>query len=340
MNRGRYRLPINLREMTLLCTILILGIAITLKNPVFASPDNLFSVLSDVTILAIVSFGQMVVMVSGGIDLSVGTGMGLIGMVFGLVHVFNQSISPVFLVAMCAIAGATLGLFNGFLVSVGGIVPLIATLATMNIFRGVNVLVNAAFYRGQYIGANKLSEGFMALTRGHVLGIPLVLIYIAVLFGVGLLFLRHTYTGRYIYAIGTNEEGARMAGISVTRIKLLAYALSGLCFGLGGILWVSRYATAQSDTGLGLEFTAVTAAIVGGVSVMGGSGSLFGVLLGAVLISVMNNALSVLQISQFWKQAILGLVLLTAILSNKWAETRSSARKLVIARQHEGAIHG
>jgi rhamnose transport system permease protein len=336
----KHRFPGGFREMTLLCTILILGLAISLRRPVFVSPDNLFSILCDLTILAIVAFGQMIVMVSGGIDLSVGTGMGLIGMVFGLIHVFHQSISPILLVAMCAFAGMTLGLLNGFLVSIGGIVPLIATLATMNIFRGLNVLVNAVFYRGQYIGANKLTEGFMAITRARILGIPLVLMYIVVLFLLGLLFLHHTYTGRYIYAIGTNEEGARTAGISVPRIKILAYVLSGLCFGIGGIVWVSRYATAQSDTGIGFEFTAITAVIVGGVSVTGGSGSLPGVLLGAVLIAVINNSLGVLQMSPFWKQAILGLVLLTAILLNKWAEVRSRASKLIEVREHRGVIRG
>jgi rhamnose transport system permease protein len=311
--------------------IVFLGILVTLRAPDFASISNLFNIVDDMAILAIVSVGQMLVMVTGGIDISVGTGLGLVGMSVGLI-IINTPLNPVIALALGAIMGIALGFLNALLVVKGRIVALIVTLGTMNIFRGLNVFINSAFYNGQYIGANKLSSSFIGMTDERILGLPILHIYVAVIYAGFYYLLAHTRTGRHIYATGSNNAAAEIAGIRTSRIIMTCYILCGMLAGIGGVLWVSRYQTAQSDTGLGFEFLTITAVIIGGVSVYGGSGSIWGVLLGSLLVGMITNALNVMRLSPFWKLALNGLILLLAVLLNRYVERTQKERNLRLRR--------
>lgn len=325
------------REQALLILIVLIALAVSLRAPVFLSARNLNSIVSDIVVLSIVAVGQAIVIVSGGIDLSVGTGLGLVAMSVGLIHIYNPAVPPVVMLLLGMGFGSLLGLLNGILVAKGKVLALIGTLATMNIFRGLTVLVNAHFYRSQYIGADKLSDAFKQLTRGNLLGLPNILVLLLLVFACFYYFLNYTEFGRGFYAIGSNEFAAEAGGYHVKITKASAYVISGALAGLGGVLWVSLYATAQSDTGLGLEFATITAVVVGGVSVKGGSGSVIGVLLGAVLIGVVTNGLNVARVSPFWKDAINGAILLFAVLLNNAVEVRMN-RRFALERATDNGI--
>jgi len=277
-------------------------------------------------IISIVAIGQMLVILTGGIDISQGTGMGLVGMVSGLILINNWGINPVVAILMGAFFGAILGAINGLLVTKGGIIALIATLSTMSIFRGLNVVINLKYYGGQYIGADKLSDGLKSFTKVSTFGIPNLLIFIIIAYLFFYYFLNFTITGRQMYAVGSNPAAAKVSGINVFKIQFLPYLISGILFGIGGVLYLSRYATMQTDTGMGFEFITITAVVLGGVSMLAGSGSIIGVFFGSLLVGIINNALNITKISPFWKLAINGLILLLAVLLNKMIENKVQQR--------------
>ncbi|HOB08574.1 MAG: ABC transporter permease [Limnochordia bacterium] len=312
------------RETSLLIFTLVLIVAVSIHSPRFLSVTNFNDILLNGAILAIASIGQMMVVITGGIDLSVGSGLALSGMLVGLIYKYDYGLNPLLALLLGALIGIALGSVNGVLVSKAGVPPIIASLGTMSIYRGLIFIVS----KGQWVNAHEMPDSFIRLARGHILGIP-NLIFMTIFFYVAFYyFLTHLKTGREIYAVGGNAEAARVAGISVDRIKYAVYAMSGFLYGLCGVLWVSRFASAQSDSATGFEFSTVTAIVIGGVSVFGGTGKITGVLLGAVLISIVENALAVTQVSPFWKLAIQGFIILLAVTVDAVMKNRD--RKTVI----------
>jgi len=310
------------RIFVLIAMIIILVIFVSIGAPQFLSERTFHNLLNNLSILAIVSLGQMIVMVTAGIDISVGTAMGLVAMSVGLLIIEYPNMNPIIAILIGMIMGTTMGFVNGLLVVKGKIVALIATLATMNIFRGINVLINNIFYEGQYIGAEKLSTEFKNITRVEILGLPIMIYYVVLIYLIFYFVLHHTKFGRQIYASGSNIEAANTLGINTTKVLIGAYSMCGLMFGIAGVLYLSLYTSAQTDTGLGFEFITITAVIIGGVSVFGGSGILWGVLLGTLFMTIITDSLNILKISPFWKMALNGIMLLSAILINHYIETR------------------
>jgi rhamnose transport system permease protein len=225
--------------------------------------------------------------------------------------------------------GFVVGALVGVLIAQFKVLPIIATLGMMNIVRGVTYLVS----QGAWVSAYQMSEGFKKLATGNLLGVNNLILIAVGIFLVFSYFINHVRTGRQIYAVGSNAEAADISGIPRRRIVWLVYAAMGTLSGLAGVLWVAKFASAQSDTAVGYELNVIAAAVLGGVSVSGGSGKVSGLILGTILFGILNNALPLIKVSPFWQQAIQGVVILAAIVVNvmvKRNNLRSTLRKRAI----------
>ena len=315
------------KDFILFLFILFVSILISFRYPRFLSPENVKDIIKDTVILMIVSIGQMMVIVTAGIDLSVASGIALTGMSVGLLNQHYPGI-PIFLIILISmIIGGALGSFNGFLIAYASIPPIIMTLGTMSIYRGFVFVLSG----GTWVSAHEMTEGFKNIAGGYIFGIPNLFLFAVVILTVFAIFLNKTKTGREVYAIGSNELGAEYAGINVKKIKYLVYLFSGIIFGLAGLLWVSRYASAQNDTAMGFELQTVAACVIGGVSIAGGSGTVTGVILGAIFLGIVYNALTVINISPFWRMAISGFLILVAIVVNTIAKKKT--QEMMIKRR-------
>jgi len=310
------------REAGITLFILILVVAVTIRNPAFLTADNFQDILLNISILAIVALGQTMVIVTHGIDLSVSSTIGLVAMMVAFVVKQNQDISIVLVVLLGMALGAVLGSFNGLIITHGKVPPIIATLGTLSIYRGL------VFYysQGTWINSFELPKSFKLLSKGTPLGLPNMVIIAIVVAVIVYYFLNYTRTGREIYAVGSNPDAAQFAGIRKDRIIFLVYLLSGLAAGLAAVLWASRFESAQTNTALGFELQTVAASVVGGVSISGGVGTVPGVLLGALLLGIIQNALTIVGISPFWQLAAQGLLILLAVVTDKWILSRVERR--------------
>jgi rhamnose transport system permease protein len=312
------------RETTLLLILLLLAGIVSLRSPGFLELTNIRDILNDTAILIIVSIGQMMVIVTGGADLSVASGIAFAGMSVGLLNWAFPDIPMAAIIVVSLLLGAGLGAINGFLVAVARIPPIITTLATLGIYRGLVFVLSG----GQWVSAHRMSQGFRDLPLSAPLGISNLLLSAVVVAVLAALFLRLTRTGREIYGAGGNRAAAAYVGINLRRIDFLVYLMSGVLVGYSGLLWVARYASAQNETATGFELQTIAACVIGGVSILGGSGTVTGVVLGALFIGVLNNALPVVNLSPFYQMAIQGFVLLTAIAANAAVERRSQLAML------------
>lgn len=303
---------VRAREMGLVVFLALLVFVVSLRSPYFLSQENLRDILLDISILVIVAIGQAMVIITRGIDLSVSSTLALAGMVVGMTVSADWGLPPLLALAMGAAIGLGLGIVNGLIITQGQVPPIIATLGALSVYRGLVFAISG----GAWVDAAEMPEGFKGLARNEVLGMPNLVLIAALVAAAAYYFLNHARTGRHIYAIGSNPQAAQVAGIPISRVTFLVYAVSGLLAGMGGVLWVSRYASAQSDTAVGFELQTVAAAVVGGVNIFGGSGTVPGVLLGSLLLGVIINALNLVRISPFWKLAVQGLVILLAVLSD------------------------
>jgi rhamnose transport system permease protein len=303
---------VRFREAGIGLFILILAVIVTFRAPAFLTIDNATDILLNISILSIVALAQAMVIITHGIDLSVGSMIGLVAMM--VAFVMKQSPDfPVAGVVLLGIGlGAVLGSLNGLIISYGKVPPIIATLGTLAIYRGL-----VFFYsQGTWINSFELPQVFKDFSKGTPLGLPNMVI-VAILFAVAVyFFLNYTRTGRDIYAVGSNPDAAQMVGIRKQRIIFLVYLLSGAACGLAAVLWASRFESAQTNTGLGFELQTVAAAVVGGVSISGGVGSVQGVLLGALLLGMIENSLPLVRISPFWQLAAQGLLILIAVVTD------------------------
>jgi rhamnose transport system permease protein len=302
--------------------VLIVFVAVTVSiQPRFASQQEVQFILDNTTVFALLALGETMVVVSRNVDLSVGSVVGLSAYLsaslFGRVH--GIPIVVVFLVGLAI--GLAVGVANGLMVAIGRVPSLVVTLATLYIVRGIDILIVG----GNEVVAQTLPNAFIQIPRAGVYGIPYLAIAIAVVIGVGAYYLRSYRSGRELYAIGSNPEAARLAGIHVGRRVFTAFAVSGAIAGVAGVLWAAQYQTVDSNAGTGYELTVIASVVVGGVAIFGGSGSAVGAAIGALLLQTINSALYVLGISPFWDQAIAGLLLLAAITLDRVISLRLAA---------------
>jgi rhamnose transport system permease protein len=290
--------------------VLAVFVAITAAiQPRFLSATNIQFILVDTTVIALLALGETMVVISRNVDLSVGSVLGLSAYASSNLFGPHPGIPiPVVFLAGLGI-GLACGMVNGFMVAAGRVPSLVVTLATLYIIRGIDILL----FSGKQVVSASLPDAFLQIPRSTTLGIPNVAIAVAVVIGIGAYYLRTYRSGRELYAIGSNPEAARLAGIPVGKRVFTAFAISGAIAGLAGVLWAAQYGTIDTSAGTGYELQAISAVVVGGVAIFGGSGSVIGAALGALLLSTITTALYVLGISPFWDQAIWGFLLIVAI---------------------------
>lgn len=300
------------RELGLLAFIILLCVVVQARNASFLTMENINDMITNTAILSILALGMMLVLITRGIDLSIGATLALSGMIAAQTVSAHQGLHPILAILLGTIIGIVCGIVIGFLVSKFGILPIIATLAMMNIFRGLTFTVSD----GQWISSYQMPESFVSIATSKILGLNTLIFIAVVIYLIAFYFINHTRTGRQIYAVGSNPDSAKVSGISQTKILMLVYTIMGGLAGLSGVLWVSKFASAQGDTASGYELTVIAACILGGVSIAGGSGKLSGVILGSLLLGILNNALPLLNVSPFWQMAIQGSIILIAVIIN------------------------
>ena len=314
--------------MGLLVFIIILCAAIQMRNDQFLTVGNLQNLFTNTAILGILSVGMMLVLLSGGIDLSIGSTVAFSGMVVAITVRDFPAIHPIFLLFQGALIGAALGAITGILVARFSILPIIASLGMMNIVRGATFWVSD----GAWVSAHQMPDRFISMATARLIpGVSNLIVIAVIVYIVFWYFINHTKTGRRIYAVGSNPTVAEISGLPVKRTIALVYVLMGFLAGLAGVLWVSMFASAQGDTATGFELSVIAACVLGGISVAGGRGRIGGLVLGVVLFGILANALPLLLVSPFWQQAIQGFVILAAIITNVIIKRRND-RKILLNR--------
>lgn len=320
------------RDVVLALVIVGLIVVFTLIRPTYAAPSNLREIFNDTSILMILALGQMTVILSRCIDLSVASNLALTGMIVAMINATYPDFPVLLLPLVAAFAGLLLGAFNGFFVWKVGIPAIVVTLGTLAMFRGLIFVVSRG---GNWINSHEMTAGFLALPRTVFLGLPL-LSWTAIVIAIAAFFaLRYLRLGRAFFAVGGNPVAAVYAGLDVGRTQFIAFCVSGTLAGLCGYLWISRYAIAYTEIAAGFELQVVAACVIGGISISGGIGTVPGAVLGALFIGVINNALPVIHISPFWQNAISGAAIILAVVINARRERRGG--RLILREAHGGS---
>lgn len=315
MEKFNIKKIINSREISLFIVLVIFGLFIQFRNVAFFTPRNINNMLINYSTTMVLSLGMMCVLLVGGIDISIGSILSLSGMVAALVlrDFPNTSVFVAILIAVGV--GGICGLINGLVIAKGGVPPIIATMGSMNILRGLTYLVAD----NEWVAAYQLPDSFKGFATGKYLGFGLVnnlIVIAAIMILVFYFFLKYTRTGRKVYAVGNNSEAAELSGINIAGIKIFVYTIMGIFAGLAGVLWVSLYASSQGDMGMGIEMNVIAACVIGGVSLAGGRGTVGGVVLGAITIAMLGNGLPLIGVSQFSLDAIKGFIIVMAVILN------------------------
>ncbi|MBG9810172.1 ribose ABC transporter permease [Bacillus endophyticus] len=300
-----------LQKLGPLLGFIILVAIVSILNPSFLEPLNLLNLLRQVAINALIAFGMTFVILTGGIDLSVGSILALSSaLIAGMIV---SGIDPILAILIGCILGAIMGAINGLLITKGKMAPFIATLATMTIFRGLTLV----YTDGNPITGLGENYAFQLFGRGYFLGIPVPAITMIIAFAVLWVILHKTSFGRKTYATGGNEKAALISGIKVPRVKVMIYALAGLLSALAGAILTSRLNSAQPTAGTSYELDAIAAVVLGGTSLSGGRGLIVGTLIGALIIGTLNNGLNLLGVSSFFQMVVKGVVILIAVLIDR-----------------------
>ncbi|PZU90061.1 MAG: branched-chain amino acid ABC transporter permease [Shinella sp.] len=306
------------RELLLGLIIIIMIAGFSTRASNFATPGNLANIFNDTSILIILALGQMTVILTKSIDLSVAANLAFTGMAVAMLDAAYPGLPLALLIVLAVVIGAALGAINGFLVWLLQIPPIVVTLGTLTIYRGMAFVLSG----GSWVNAHQMTPDFLNLPRLVVLGLPILSwVAIAIVFLIWFVLTRTPF-GRSTYAAGGNPTAAVYAGIDIGRARFLAFVVSGALAGLAGYLWVSRYAVAYVDIAAGFELDSVAANVIGGVSIAGGIGTVVGTVLGALFLGVIKNALPVIGISPFAQMAISGIVIVLAVVFNARAERK------------------
>ena len=315
------------REAMLFLVVLTAFIVLSLVTPVFLTKSNLMSILISLSVEAIIAVAMTNLLISGGFDMSVGSVVCFSGMIAAMA--WKANVPPVLSIIIGILGGALVGALNGFLVAYQGIPPFVATLATMNISRGLVY----AMSEGRSIAG--LPKEFTALGQTMVMGIQIPIIFAILLVIIGDIALRRTKYFRQSFFVGANARSAQLSGINVRRFQLVSYTLTGLFAGFAGLVQAGRLGAAMATTGTGLEMKVLTAVIIGGASLQGGEGTVFGALLGSILMATVTNAVNILGVNVYWQTFIVGITLLAAVLIDEIGKRRKNSRRAVITREQQ-----
>ena len=286
--------------------LIILGIILSLISPYFLTKANILNVLRQVSIIAILSIGMTYVIISGGIDLSVGSVLALSSTITAIFIQANVNIGLSILIGLCV--GILAGTITGSLiVSRIRMAPFIATLAMLSVARGLTLVLTGG------MPIYGLPKSFSFFGAGYILGIPFPVVLMILIYAIGVYLLNYTRTGLYFFAVGGNEEAARLSGINVAKVRLTAFMISGFLAAVGGIILSSRISSIEPVAGEGYQLDCIAAAVIGGASMSGGVGSLIGTFIGALIMGFLRNGLNLLDVSIYWQQVVIGVVIAVTV---------------------------
>src|SRR5712692_6584309 len=319
----------RVRELGLLIVLLLIVLTVGIQAPRFLSLDNFVQILLSVAILAIVAVGETLVVLTRNVDLSVGSTVGFTA--FITAYFFKQLPQSNLLLGIllgCAL-GLVLGMVNGLIVSFGRVPAIVATLGTLYVYRALVFIVAA--HTTLQVNASDVPASYLALATTQIFGIPALILIAAIIAIIVGYFLHASQSGRQLYAVGSNPEAANIIGIRRDRLVFAAFAASGLLCGLAVVLWCARFATVDATDATGLELQVIAAVVVGGVNIFGGSGTILGVVLGAIVLGTLQNGLNILNISQFWLLALYGAAILGAVVLDafitRWVQRTILSRR-------------
>ena len=313
------------REASLLLVMVLLCAVIQWRSGgVFLSGTVITQLTQNYAYIAVLAFGMLLVLLIGGIDISIGAIVALSGMSTCLLMRDGVITSPVVAYLFSILVGLVCGLIIGVIVSKGKVIPIIATLGMQYIYRGLTYFISGTLW----VSADKMLPGYKEFAQSSFLGINNLFWIVIIVFAVMTVFLKWSSFGRQIYAVGSNAEAAKISGIHIDRVKILVYSINGAIAGLAGAMYTSLYASAQGNMATGSEMDVIAACVIGGVSLNGGQGNAFGVLLGSITIAIISKSLSLVGIDAFWQRALKGAVILLAVVINVLVQRGSDRRAL------------
>lgn len=328
--RGPLATALHTRETPVAVALVVLVVVTAAANPLFLSGQGVKDLLLNATIMVILAAGQTIVIVTRNIDLSVGSVLGLTAFLTGTLFATAPGL-PIVVVMLAGVAlGTALGTINGLLVTLAKVPALVITLGTLYVYRGIN---NAWAGGRQYFAGDR-PQAFGDLSVDSVAGFPVITLLALVVVAVVAVWMGRTRSGRDLYAIGSDPQAAEAFGIRVSRRVLLAFVLNGSLAGLAGVLYASRFNSVGATTGSGYELDVVAAAVVGGVAIFGGSGTVVGAATGALLLTTITSALTALRVDKFWQQAVVGVLILVAIVVDRLASVRTAQRLRTTKAHH------
>ena len=317
------------REFSLFLVLAVLVAVIQWRsNGVFLTSNVLYELTKNYAHTAVLAFGMLMVLLIGGIDISIGATLALSGMSTCLMMRDGHITNPILAFGFSILVGLLCGFIIGITISKGKVIPIIATLGMQYIYRGLTFFVSGELW----VSSDKMLPGYIAFGKGSFLGISNLVWIVIVLFAVMIVFLRWSNLGRQIYAVGSNPDAAKISGINIDRVKIIVYSINGAIAGLAGAMFTCNYGSAQGRSGEGIEMDVIAACVIGGVSLNGGQGSAFGVLLGAITVAVIGKSLSLVGIDAFWQQTLKGAIILAAVVMNVLVQ-RNAARKALKGRE-------
>lgn len=321
------------KESAVLALFVIVFAAFAFTTDRFATSDNLFNVARQYSELAVVAVGLTMIIITGGIDISVGSMVGLTSILVG-VFAGERHLNIWIACVLAILAGLGCGAINGLVITKLKVQPIVATLAMMSAARGLAFVLSGAR------SISNFPDGFIAFGQMAIGPIPLPVLVALMLVILGVVILRYTAFGREVYAVGASEEAARLSGVSVFKIKMFAYAFTGMLCGLGGAMMASRVASSVPDAGSGFEFEAITAVVMGGSSLRGGEGNIVGTIIGVAVMAILRNGLNLRGVPNIWQVMFLGIMLILAVLADNlrgWLRAGRELREPVLENTKVGA---
>ncbi len=322
--KGRFAELLRSREVSLLLVLVLLCAFIQFRNSQFLTPNVINGIFKNYAYTMVMSFGMLLVLLIGGIDISVGATLALSGMTASIMMKEGMIANPLLVYGVSMAVGTVCGLLIGLVIAKGKVIPIIATLGFQYIYRGLTYAISDS----DWVGTSEMSQAFKEFAQGSLFGLNHLICITIVVFVIFFLFLKWSNFGRSIYAVGSNADAAKISGIRIDRIKIAVYTINGAIAGLCGAMLTGYYATAQPDMATASEMDVIAACVIGGVSLDGGQGSAIGVLLGAITIAVISKSLSMVGINAFWQQALKGGIILVAVVINVLVQRAAQRRAL------------
>ena len=315
---------LRMREVSLLLVMILLCAVIQMRNNQFLTFNVINGIFKNYAYTMVMSFGMFLVLLIGGIDISVGATLALSGMTSAIMMKEGILTSALSVYAVSTVVGVVCGLLIGLVIAKGRVIPIIATLGFQYIYRGLTYAISDS----DWVGTSEMSMEFKQFAQGTTLGVNNLICITIVVFVIAFVVLKWTDFGRQIYAVGSNADAAKISGIRIDRVKILVYTINGAISGLCGSMLVGYYATAQPNMAVNSEMDVIAACVIGGVSLDGGQGSAVGVLLGAITIAIIGKSLSMVGINAFWQQSLKGGIILAAVIVNVLVQRAAERRAL------------